>query len=77
MLDSEPIEVRRKQGTYVVPLPAGEADSANGSRELTLVYETEDARPAGDDLRARLWPRTIRQSAPEIAMTTLGTTWNV
>jgi len=77
MLDSQPVEVRRAQGTYIVPLPAGQADSAGDSRDLTLLYETESPLPAADGLWGRLRPRTIRQSAPEIAMTTLGTTWHV
>jgi hypothetical protein len=77
MLDSQPVEVRQKQGTYIVPLPAGQADAANDARDLTLLYETESPRLATRGLWGRLWPQTIRQSAPEIAMTTLGTTWYV
>ncbi len=77
MLDSEPVEVRQKQGAYIVPLPAGQAGSANDLRDLTLLYETDSPRLATDGLWGRLWPQTVRQNAPEIGMTTLGTTWYV
>jgi prepilin-type processing-associated H-X9-DG protein len=77
MLDSAPVEVRRKQGTYIVPLPAGQARTANAMRELSLVYETDDPRPAGRGFWERLWPQTVRQSAPQIGVATLGTTWRV
>jgi prepilin-type N-terminal cleavage/methylation domain-containing protein/prepilin-type processing-associated H-X9-DG protein len=77
MLDSEPVEVRQKQGTYIVPLPAGKTGSANDARDLTLLYETDSTRLATDGFWGRLWPRTVRQFAPDIAMATLGTNWCV
>ena len=83
MLDSEPVEVRQREGEYIVPLPAKQVESAGNTRELTLLYETDSPSPAAEDFWGRLRPRTIRQSAPEIAMTTgtamttLGTTWHV
>jgi len=77
MLDSEPIEVRQKQGAYIVPLPAAQAGSADEPRDLTLLYETDSPPLAASGTWERLWPQTIRQSAPELAMTTLGTTWYV
>jgi len=78
MVDSDPVEVRQKQGTYIVPLPAGQTGSANEARDLTLLYETDSPVLATDGLWGRLRPRIIRQSAPEIVdMTTLGTTWHV
>jgi len=77
MLDSQPVEVRQKQGAYIVPLPARQVDSADYPRDLTLLYETDSPRLAADGLWGRLWPQTVRQIAPEIAMTTLRTTWHV
>ena len=77
MLDSAPVEVRRKQGTYIVPLPAGQARTANAMRELSLVYETDDPSSTVRGFWERLWPQTARQSAPQIGVTTLGTTWRV
>lgn len=77
MIDGEPIEVRREQGTYIVPLPARQVELANEARELSLLYETENPPPAADGLPGRCRPRTIRQRAPEIAMTTLETLWEV
>ncbi len=79
MLDGDPIEVRRRQGVYIIPLPVGETRSANATRELTLLYETDGPRLAADGWWGwrRLWPQTVRQSAPKIAITTLGATWRV
>lgn len=77
MLDRAPVEVRRKQGVYLVPLPAGQAGSGSAPRELTLLYETQGPSLAANGVLGRLWPQTLRQSAPEIAMTTLATTWRV
>ena len=77
MLDNEPIEVRRKQGTYIVPLPATQAESANMPRDLTLVYETSSPRSDASNLWGQLWSKTISQKAPDIGITTLGTTWDV
>ncbi|MFO7908356.1 MAG: DUF1559 domain-containing protein, partial [Pirellulaceae bacterium] len=77
LLDGKPVQVRQKLGDYIVPLPAGTVDSTKDARELTLLYETVSPPMAGDGLRDRLSLRTIRQSAPEIAMKTLGTTWQV
>ena len=78
LLDGEPVEVRQKQGTYIVPLPASQSQTTRESRELTLLYETDTALPVADDVWRRLQPQTIRQTAPEIpSMTTLGTTWFV
>ena len=77
MLDGEPVEVRRKQGTCIVPLPAGQAGSADEARELTMLYETDNPLLADDGSWGRFWPQTIRQHAPEIAMTTLETMWQV
>ncbi len=77
MVDNEPVEVRQKEGEFLVPLPAGPARSDKGLRDLTLVYETPSPGLTATGLWERLWPRTVRQSAPTIAMTTLGTTWKV
>jgi len=77
MLDGEPIEVRQKQGNFIVPLPAGQAGSADQARDLTLLYETDCPRLATSGIWDRLRPQTIRQSAPKIAVSTLGTTWYV
>ncbi len=77
LLGGEPVEVRRKRGTYIVPLPPREADSAGGSREIALLYETRSSLPRAEGLWGRLRPRTIRQRAPEIDMTTLASTWRV
>ena len=77
MLDGEPVEVRRQQNACIVPLPARQSDLAANARELTLLYETTSRRPAAGGFLRRLRPQTIRQAAPEIAVTTLGTTWDV
>lgn len=77
MLDRQPIEVRRKQNVYIVPLPAGRPGAGGDARELTLLYETDAPRPVSEGFWGRLRPQTIRQSAPAIDMTTLGTTWHV
>ncbi len=77
LLDGQPVEVRRQQGTYLVPLPAGSTGSASEARDLTLLYETDSPGLATGGFWGRLWPQTIRQSAPEIAMPTLSTTWSV
>ena len=77
MLDGRPVEVRKKQGTYIVPLPAARIDYASDARDLTLLYETDSPGLAANGLWGRIRPRTIRQSAPEIAITTLRTTWSV
>ena len=79
MLDGKPVEVRRKQGAYIVPLPAATARAAGATRELTLWYETCDPPPAaaGSWGWERLWPQTVRQTAPKIALTTLGAAWRV
>ena len=76
VLDGQPVEVRRKQRAYIIPLPAGEA-GASDARDLTLLYETDSPLPAGGDFWSRLRSRTIRQEAPQVALTTLSTTWNV
>ena len=76
-LDGRPVEVREKQGAYIVPLPARQARATNDARDLTLLYETDSPRLTSEGLWERLRPQTIRQSPPEIAMTTLGTTWYV
>ncbi len=75
MLDGEPIEVRRRQGAYIVPLPVVQGRLAGAAREVTILYETEAPPPPDGELWERLRPRIIRQSAPEIALTTLNTTW--
>ena len=77
MLDGEPIEVRRKQGAYIVPLPTGQTRSENSTRKLTLVYETDGPSSAAGGFWERLWPQTVRQVAPELGVATLGTTWRV
>ncbi|MBN2293733.1 MAG: DUF1559 domain-containing protein [Pirellulales bacterium] len=77
MLESEPVEVRQKQGAYIVPLPAGQAGSASEARELTLLYETDNPHLATSGFLERLWPRTISQDAPDIGIPTLGTTWSI
>ena len=43
------------------------------------MYETCDPPPAaaGSWGWERLWPQTVRQTAPKIALTTLGATWRV
>ncbi len=76
MLDGEPVEVRRKQGDCIIPLPPNSADPANDARELTLVYETESRAPVAGR-RFGLLPTTIRHVAPTVALTTLRTTWYV
>jgi len=77
LLDGQPVEVRRQQGAYLVPLPARPADSAGEVRDLTLLYETDSPDLASRDFWGRMRPQTIRQTAPEIAMPTLSTTWSV
>ena len=80
MLDGNPVEVRRKQGAYIVPLPAGDGPRDGATRELTLLYETGEPAPGRRRSRGgwgRLWPQTVRQTAPKIALTTLGATWRV
>ena len=76
VLDGQPVEVRREQRAYIIPLPAGAA-GASDARDLTLLYETDSPLPAAGDFWGRLRPRTIRQNAPQVALTTLSTTWNV
>jgi len=77
MLDNEPVEVRRSQDRYLVPVPAAQADSASETRELTLVYETDIPRFAAKRVWERLSPQTLRQKTPELAMPVLGTTWYI
>ncbi|MFW6106611.1 MAG: DUF1559 domain-containing protein [bacterium] len=77
LLDGEPVEVRGKEGTYIVPLPAGNIGASKDARELILLYETTTQPPAADRLHERGAIRTIRQSAPEIAMRTRKTTWHL
>ncbi len=77
LLDGEPAEVRRKDSTYIVPLPAGRPDSASAPRELTLLYETACPPLSAHSFSDRLRPHLIRQAGPTIMLTTLGTTWNV
>ncbi len=77
MLDSAPVEVRRKDNAYLVPLPAGQAGSGQTARELTLVYETDGPPWTASDSWGRFWPQTVRQIAPKLGMTTLRTTWYV
>lgn len=77
LLDREPVEVRSKQGVFLVPLPAGEAETPDRSRELTLYYETQAPFSSLDAAEARLRPQEVRQRAPEIGLTTLATTWQV
>ncbi len=77
LLDGQPVEVRQKEGTYLVPLPAGRDDSASDPRDLTLLYETASPPLAASGFWERLRPHTIRQIGPKIAMTTLATSWHV
>jgi prepilin-type N-terminal cleavage/methylation domain-containing protein len=77
MLDGEPVEVRQNEGRFVVPLPAGQAGAASETRNLRLLYETDSSLGDTGGFWKRLRPRTLRQDAPQIAMTTLGTTWHV
>ncbi|MHB8952966.1 MAG: DUF1559 family PulG-like putative transporter [Pirellulaceae bacterium] len=77
LLDGEPVEVRRKDGTYIVPLPAGRADAASAPRELAMLYETACPSLATSSVFDRLRPHILRQAGPQIMLTTLGTTWNV
>ncbi len=77
LLDGQPVEVRQKDGTYLVPLPAGRDDSASDPRDLTLLYETASPPLAATGFWERLRPHTIRQAGPKIAMTTLATSWHV
>lgn len=77
MLDGEPVEVRRQQDTYMVPLPPRRADAVTDVRELMLLYESRGPRLFADGLSGRLWPSQLQQNAPQIALTTLGATWHV
>ena len=77
MLDGEPVEIRQKQNAYIIPLPARKAQSVNEGHEITLLYETDSTRLDTDGAWERLQPQMIHQTAPEIPMTTLGTTWFV
>lgn len=77
MVDGQPVEVRETQGGHIVPLAARKANGAGAARDLTLLYETENPLLGGEGLWDRWRPQTFRQSPPEIAMTTLGTTWYV
>ena len=76
-LDNEPVEVRRNQGTYLVPLPATQAASVNEARELSLLYETDSPRANSGGFWGQLRTEIIRHRAPEISMPTLSTTWYV
>ena len=58
-------------------MPARPTGSTNTLRELTLLYETDSPRSTANGVVGRLLPRTVHQSAPKIAMPTLGTTWCV
>ena len=69
--------MRQKQGMYLIPLPALDKDSADRTRELTLLYETDDPRLSLDGTWVRFRTQRIRPRAPEVAVTTLATTWNV
>lgn len=75
MLDNSPIEVRRKQNTYLVPLPAAQDHSESAMRDLTLLYETSSPPLATGNAWERLRPQSISQVAPELAIATLNTTW--
>ena len=77
MLDGQPVEVRQKEGNYIIPLPPRQRRAAHEARDLTLLYETDSPRLTGQTLWERLQPQTTCQSPPKIAMTTLGTTWYV
>ncbi len=77
MIDGMPVEVRRKQGEYIVPLPASPADCESTVRELTLVYDTENPRVGERGILGRIWPQEVRQSSPKIGVPTLGATWRV
>jgi prepilin-type processing-associated H-X9-DG protein len=77
MLDGEPVEARKNEGVYLVPLPVMSADSASDARDLTLLYETECPWKTVDRWWEHPWSLSIQQFAPEIGMTTLGTTWRV
>ena len=77
MLDGEPVEVRADEGVCLIPMQAAAADSASDARNLTLLYETECPWETDARWPARQWSESIRQSAPEIGMKTLGTTWRV
>ena len=77
LLDGNPAEVRQKDGTYIVPLPATRSDSASARRELTILYETETPTLESSRFLDRLRPQTISQLGPKIPLTTLNTTWNI
>ena len=77
LLDGNPAEVRQKDGSYIVPLPAARFDSASAPRELTLLYETDSPTLVSNRFLDRLRPHTISQLGPKIPLTTLNTTWNV
>ena len=77
VLDGQPVEVRQKQGTCIVPLPARQTRAVNDVRDLTLLYETDSPRLTSEPFWQRLQPRKVCQSPPEIELTTLGTTWHV
>jgi prepilin-type processing-associated H-X9-DG protein len=74
-LDGEPVEVRRQDGVYYVPVPTRQAGAAGDLRDLTLVYETGAPGPSG--FHAGVRPRSVRYRAPELAMPTLQTTWHL
>ena len=77
MLDGCPVEVRRKQGAYIVPLPAGPARSTAATRELTLLYETDGPRPTAAVSGGGCGRKPSASRARKSASTTLGTTWHV
>ena len=77
MVDSQPIEVRLRGSEYLVPLPAAADRDGDGTRELTLVYETAHPVPRFGRLGLWRWNPSTRQTAPEIGLTTLQTTWYI
>ena len=77
LLDREPVEVRRNQGAYLIPLLAGAEDSHDDARELTVLYETEDVLTDQRNPWQRWRSRSIQHHAPELGVTTLSTTWHV
>ncbi len=76
LLDRDPIEVSHRDGALMIPLPAGPAGGRD-SRELTLLYETHSPSAATNGLLGRWRPQTIRYRAPDLAVTTLATTWHL